>query len=75
MSAELLHWRKVLVPLIERIKVRYPPRVPVDSGALVDMFLSTFEGAFILSKAMQEPAITAEQLKLYRAFIETLFKP
>lgn len=74
-NSELLHWREVLIPLIERIKLRYPPRAGVDSSALADMFLSTFEGAFVLSKALQEPQITAEQLRLYKTFIETLFKP
>ena len=74
-TAEMLHWRDELIPLIERIKLRYPPRNEVDSRALADMFLSTFEGAFVLSKALQEPQTTAEQLRLYKTFIETLFSP
>ena len=72
-NSEMLHWREALIPLIERIKQRYPPRAEFDSGALADMFLSTFEGAFVLSKALQEPQITAQQLRLYKTFIETLF--
>ena len=74
-NAEMLHWRKVLSALIDRIKLRYPPQQDVDSTALADMFLSTFEGAFVMSKSLQEPEITADQLKLYKTFIETLFKP
>ena len=74
-SDEFLAWRKILTEQIERIKLRYPPREDVDTGALADMFISTFEGAFIMSKSLRDPAITAEQLKLYRAFISTLFKP
>ncbi|MGI9342020.1 MAG: TetR/AcrR family transcriptional regulator [Gammaproteobacteria bacterium] len=73
-NSEMIHWRKALIPLIERIKSRYPPRTEIDSSALADMFLSTFEGAFVLSKALQEPQITADQLRLYKAFIETLFR-
>jgi TetR/AcrR family transcriptional repressor of nem operon len=72
-NSEMLHWRELLIPMIERIKLRYPPRADFDSSALADMFLSTFEGAFVLSKALQEPQITAEQLRLYKTFIETLF--
>ena len=73
MNSEMLHWREALIPLLNRIRVRYPPRAEFDSGALADMFLSTFEGAFVLSKSLQEPQITAQQLKLYKTFIETLF--
>jgi len=72
-TAEMLHWRTTLTALIDRIKLRYPPNSEIDSGALADMFLSTFEGAFVLSKALQESAVTAQQLKLYKTFIETLF--
>ena len=72
-NAEMLHWRKVLTALIDRIKLRYPPQQDVDSTVLADMFLSTFEGAFILSKSLREPDVTAQQLKLYRTLIESLF--
>lgn len=74
-NSEFLTWRKILSAQIERIKLRYPPREEVDTEALADMFISTFEGAFIMSKSLRDPAITAEQLKLYRAFISALFRP
>jgi TetR/AcrR family transcriptional repressor of nem operon len=67
--------RKELTALIGRICDRYPPRREINPVALADMFMSTFEGAFILSKSMNEPDITADQLKLYKTFIETLFAP
>jgi len=72
---EFLTWRKLLSAQIERVKLRYPPREEVSTEALADMFISTFEGAFIMSKSLLDPAITAEQLKLYRAFISALFVP
>jgi TetR/AcrR family transcriptional repressor of nem operon len=72
-NSEFLTWRKILSAQIERIKLRYPPREAVDTEALADMFISTFEGAFIMSKSLRDPAITAEQLKLYRTFITALF--
>jgi TetR/AcrR family transcriptional repressor of nem operon len=74
-NMEMLHWRKVLTAQIDRIKLRYPPREEVDSADLADMFLSTFEGAFIISKALEEPQVTAKQLLLYKTFLEALFKP
>ena len=73
-NMEMLHWRKVLTVQIDRIKLRYPPREEVDSAALADMFLSTFEGAFVISKALGEPQVTAAQLTLYKTFLEALFK-
>ena len=74
-NSQFLTWRKMLTAQIERIKLRYPPREEVNNEALADMFISTFEGAFIMSKSLRDPAITAEQLKLYRTFITVLFKP
>jgi len=74
-NLEMLHWRKVLTAQIDRIKLRYPPREEVDSTALADTFLSTFEGAFVISKALEEPQVTAQQLTLYKTFLEALFKP
>jgi len=73
-NTEFLHWRKELTVLFEQICKRYPPRAEFDAVALADMFTSTFEGAFVLSKALQEPAITAQQLRLYKTFIEILFR-
>ncbi len=74
-SAEFLHWRRELTVLLGQIAKRYPPRAEVDLVALADMFISTFEGAFVVSKALQDPQVTAQQLRLYKTFIETLFKP
>ena len=74
-NSEFLTWRKILTEQIERIKRRYPPREDVETEALADMFISTFEGAFIMSKSLLDPAITAEQLKLYKAFLAALFRP
>jgi TetR/AcrR family transcriptional repressor of nem operon len=74
-STEFLHWRRDLTALLEKIVQRYPPRAKFDIGALADMFISTFEGAFVVSKALQEPQVTAQQLRLYKVFIETLFRP
>jgi TetR/AcrR family transcriptional repressor of nem operon len=73
-NEEFLHSRKELTALIERIAEKYPPRNKVDGAALADTFMSTFEGAFILSKSLGEPEITAQQLRLYKTFIEVLFR-
>ena len=72
-NEEFLLSRRELVGLIERIAEKFPPRVPVDVLALADMFMSTFEGAFVLSKSLNEPDLTAEQLRLYKTFRSALF--
>ncbi len=74
-NAEFLLSRKELTALIDQIIARYPPRADFDATALADMFMSTFEGAFVMSKSLNEPALTAQQLRLYKTFVETLFKP
>ena len=67
--------RKELSVLIDQIKRQYPPRAEVDSVVLADMFMSTFEGAFVLSKSLHEPDITVQQLRLYKTLVEALFSP
>lgn len=65
--------RKELTKLLKAIVRKYPPRREVDLTSLADGFMSLFEGAFILEKAMDESGITYQQLKHYRTYIELLF--
>ena len=74
-NEEFLLVRQELGALIDRIKLRYPPRAKVDSMALADMFNSTFEGSFVLSKSLNEPELTLQQLQLFKTLIESLFRP
>lgn len=66
-------WRVVLGGMLDAIQETHPPKLPVDSAALADMFTVTIEGAFIMSKTLKEPKLVAAQLRLYRDFIELLF--
>jgi TetR/AcrR family transcriptional repressor of nem operon len=74
LNEEFLLSRTELSTLIREAMQLYPPRVDIDPVAVADMFMSTLEGAFILSKSLGEAAITAQQLRLYRNFIEVLFR-
>ena len=65
--------REELGALIRRVQKRYPARAKVDSIVLADMFSSTFEGAFVISKAFNEPKVTADQLRLFKTLVATLF--
>ncbi|UCG72370.1 MAG: TetR/AcrR family transcriptional regulator [Chromatiales bacterium] len=72
-NAEFLLMREEMAALIRKTAQRYPAQSQVDPVALADMFLSTFEGAFIMSKAFDEPDIIVQQLRLFKTFVETLF--
>ena len=67
-------WRERLVKKIEAVVVDNPPRIPVEHHQVADHLLTTFEGAFILSKVMKEPKLAAEQLVQCRNYLELLFR-
>jgi TetR/AcrR family transcriptional repressor of nem operon len=66
--------RTELTKLINEISQLYPPRIELDPVSLADGFMSVFEGAFILSKSLNEADITRQQLRHYRNYIELLFR-
>ena len=74
-NEEFLQSRREVMKLLRSIMKRYPARRPIDLMALADGFMSAFEGAFILSKSLNEADITAKQLRLYKTTIEALFLP
>jgi TetR/AcrR family transcriptional repressor of nem operon len=71
----ILFWRHKLSDSIEKVMEKYPPRLPIDPGSLADELTVIFEGAFILSRTLEEPKITAQQLRHYRNYLELLFSP
>ncbi|NKB49397.1 MAG: TetR family transcriptional regulator [Alphaproteobacteria bacterium] len=68
-------WRTILGGMLEQAAEVYPPRADIDCAHLADMFTGSLEGAFIMSKTLKEPQLVANQLGLYRDFIELLFQP
>lgn len=71
---QMMHfWRDRLSQKLEAVSRAYPSRIPVSHSQVADHVLTTFEGAFILSKVMQEPRLAAEQLIQCRNYIELLF--
>ena len=59
----------------EELLKKYPPKVDVDIKSLADGFMSLFEGAFVLSKSLQEADVTFQQLQHYKTYIRLLFDP
>lgn len=68
-------WRSNLQSKLETMIKQYPPRIPVELSQVADHVLATLEGAFILSKLMNEPKLAAEQLIHCRNYLELLFNP
>jgi len=66
--------RRELTQLVEKIMEKYPPCVEVDAVSLADGFMSVFEGAFILSKSLNEADITVKQLRHYKTYVELIFQ-
>ncbi len=66
-------WRDRLAALIEEAAAAHPPRGPVDAPALADELLIAYEGAFVLSRALDDPGVVARQLHQYREHLRLLF--
>ena len=73
---DMMHfWRKRLCEKIDAIVAINPPRITIENSQVADPLLTTFEGAFILSKIMKEPGPASQQLVQCRNYIELLFTP
>jgi TetR/AcrR family transcriptional regulator, transcriptional repressor for nem operon len=73
---QMMHfWRERLSLKLEAVSALYSPRIPISRYQVADHVLTTFEGAFILSKVMREPKLAAEQLIQCRNYLELLFSP
>ncbi|MGK7311990.1 MAG: TetR/AcrR family transcriptional regulator [Candidatus Longimicrobiales bacterium M2_2A_002] len=67
-------WRGRIRAKLDEVAVEHPARLDVDLDAVADQMWSTFEGAFILSKTLQEAGPVAAQLRQYRNYLELLFE-
>ena len=66
-------WREQLTTKIEEEVKLYPPKIPIENYQVSDHLLTTFEGAFILAKIMNESKLASEQLIQCRNYLELLF--
>ena len=67
--------RELLQEKFEAVARRYPPRIEVDAASLADAFTVVLEGAFVTSKALNEPKLVSDQLRHFRNYVELLFRP
>ncbi|APO66856.1 TetR family transcriptional regulator protein [Rhizobium gallicum] len=71
----VLAWRHRFRGMFEEIMAVYTPREPVHIDHLADMVSSVLEGGIVLSRALKEPNMLAEQILMLRTFVKLLFQP
>jgi TetR/AcrR family transcriptional repressor of nem operon len=72
-AASIRHWRARLHEKLEAAAERHPPATEVDLLSLADQVFTTFEGGFILARAMHDPSYLRAQLAHLRHYLELLF--
>lgn len=68
----VLTWRRRLAEKIRLAAEAHPPAIPVDPDTLADHVYATFEGAFVLTRAMSDPDLMRRQLELVRRHVALL---
>ena len=71
----VIAWRTRTRAKLDEVVALYPPRLPVDLDALADEGLAVFEGAYVLSRALDEPQLLRGQLRHFHTYLELLFAP
>jgi TetR/AcrR family transcriptional repressor of nem operon len=66
-------WRDRLARKLREAAKVHPPRVSVDLDALADHLSATYEGAFMMGRAMNDPALMRRQVELVRLYVALLF--
>lgn len=69
----VLGWRRRFREMFDEIAEIYPMNDAVDLDHLSDMVSSVIEGGIIMSRAVGEPLITAQQVMLLRSYVKLLF--
>jgi TetR/AcrR family transcriptional repressor of nem operon len=69
----VLAWRERLAAKLREAAEAHPPRTPIDPDAVADHVFATFEGAFILTRAMNDRELMRRQLALVREYVALLF--
>jgi TetR/AcrR family transcriptional regulator, transcriptional repressor for nem operon len=72
-TESMLAWRERVGAMIRAAAQHRTPVRAVDAEALADGLLTTIEGAFVLARAVDDPAVVPAQLRLYREHLELLF--
>jgi TetR/AcrR family transcriptional repressor of nem operon len=67
-------WRDRLLGKLEEAAETHPTAIDVDLPSLANQIFTTFQGGFILARALDEPEHLARQLAHVRQYLELLFQ-
>ena len=73
-ATSIRHWRTRLHEKLQAAARAHPPAIAVDLQSLADQVFTTFEGGFILARAMHDPSHLRAQLAHLRHYLELLFQ-
>lgn len=71
----ILTWRERFHGVLLEIASMYPPNDDVNLRHVADMVTNTVEGGIVMSRAVEEPKLLADQIMLLRSYIKLLFSP
>lgn len=67
-------WSAVYEKKFEAVLARYRPAAPATARDLAEQVISIFEGALVLSRSFNDPALVVRQLRQFRQYFALLFK-
>jgi TetR/AcrR family transcriptional repressor of nem operon len=73
MRDSMLVWRTRIADKLRAAAARTEPRLPVDADSLADAVTVVFEGAFIVSRTLDDARIVAQQLRHLQNYLRLLF--
>jgi TetR/AcrR family transcriptional repressor of nem operon len=75
LRGSVLEWRRVMRARLDQVLVKYKARREVDLDTLADLFYSLTEGAYVMTKTMDDRRLIAKQTRELRNYFELLFEP
>ena len=69
----LISSREPFAKALTEVAERYPIGDDIELDAVADRIFSTLEGGIVMAKALAEPRVFAEQLRLLRTYLGLLF--
>lgn len=73
MRDAILAWRGRIAEKLRAAAARTPPRLAFDADSLADAVMVVFEGAFILSRTLDDARIVAQQLRHLQDYLRLQF--
>lgn len=72
-SETILTWRETMERLIKDVLREYNAKIEIDIQSMADHTVVIFEGAFVVSKALNGRDLTADHLKHLKNYFQLLF--